>query len=79
MPRSALLAGTITAILSVAVPEAGATLQMPITPDFAGARANSAIHPAIVMFDLAIVRMRMLNTLTELIRSGERVLAARRW
>ena len=74
MPRSAPLAAAAAAILTV-VPEAGAVTRTPI-PEVAG--SGSAVRPAVVMFELAIVRMRMLNTLTELI-GADRAPAARRW
>jgi hypothetical protein len=79
MPRSALLTAATAAILTFAVPEARALTRMPAAPAISAAHTGSGIQPAIVMFDLAIVRMRMLNTLTELVGSCRRVPEARRW
>ena len=79
MPRSALLTAATAAVLVVAAPGARALTRMPAAPAISAARTGSAIQPAIVMFDLAIVRMRMLNTLTELIGSSRGVPEARRW
>lgn len=78
MPRCVLLAAAATTILTVAASDAGAAVRMPTVPAMAGVRADNPIRPAIVMFDLAIIRMRMLNTLTELIR-GDRARPARHW
>jgi hypothetical protein len=79
MPRSALLAGAAAATLILGGSVARATTRMPAASAVSAPHVGSAVQPAVVMFELAIVRMRMLNTLTELIRTDHHAIEARRW
>lgn len=70
MHRSAILAGGAAAILNLSAHPAGAVARQPGLPSALIQDADHAIQPVVVMFNLALVRHRMLDTLTELIGSA---------
>ena len=70
MHRSALLAGVAFAILNLSGYPAAAGAPQPGLPHSLTRHADFAIQPVVVMFNLAIVRRHMLDTLTELIGSA---------